>query len=132
MEQKFRVKKSVIEEEIRLIEKGIESIQHDLDYLNSREEEPTSVEKATLRGKELQQERRIKELSVKWLEFLLEYMDYYKMNRLHAHPFGSSNIKREFSEFQNVLHRYMNPTDFESIQTRAGRGLQQFIESLRK
>ena len=54
------------------------------------------------------------------------------MNRLHAHPFGSSNIKREFSEFQNVLHLYMNPTDFESIQTRAGRGLQQFIESLRK
>ena len=55
-----------------------------------------------------------------------------KMNRLHAHPFGSSNIKREFSEFQNILHRYMDPTDFEGIQTRAGRGLQQFVESLRK
>ena len=132
MEKKFSVKKHAIETDIQLIEKGIESIQHDLDYLNSKGEEPTPVEKATLRGKELQQERRIKELSVKWLEFLLEYMDYYKMNRLHAHPFGSSNIKREFSEFQNVLHRYMDPTDFEGIQTRAGRGLQQFVESLRK
>ncbi len=132
MEKKFSVKKRAIENDIQLIEKGIESIQHDLDYLNSKGEESTLVEKATLRGKELQQERRIKELSVKWLEFLLEYMDYYKMNRLHAHPFGSSNIKIEFSEFQNILHRYMDTADFEEIQTRAGRGLQQFVESLRK
>lgn len=132
MEKKFRVKKSEIENEIQLIEKGIESIQQDLDYLNSKKGEPSPVEKATLRGKELQQERRIKELSVKWLEFLLEYMDYYKMNRLHAHPFGSSNIKKEFSEFQNVLHRYMDPADFASIQTRAGRGLQSFVERLRR
>lgn len=132
MEEKFSVKKRAIEKDIQLIEKGIESIQHDLDYLNSKGEEPTPLEKATLHGKELQQERRIKELSVKWLEFLLEYMDYYKMNRLHAHPFGSSNIKREFSEFQKVLHRYMDPADFDGIQTRAGRGLQQFVESLRK
>ena len=44
----------------------------------------------------------------------------------------SSNIKKEFSEFQNVLHRYMDPSDFEGIQTRVGRGLQQFVENLRK
>lgn len=43
MEKKFRVKKSVIENEIQLIEKGIDSIQHDLDYLNSKEGEPSPV-----------------------------------------------------------------------------------------
>ena len=132
MEQKFRYKKSMIEKEIQLIENGALSIQKDLEYLNSKEEEITKVEKATFYGKEVQQARRIEKLSVNWLEFILEYMDYYKMNRLHAHPFGSSNIRNEFLEFQQTLHRYLEPDALERILTRAGSGMQQFVESLKK
>lgn len=132
MERKFQFRKHQIEKDIQLIEKGAESIQHDLDYLNTKDEEPTNVEKATIKAKELQQERRIRELSVKWLEFLLEYMDYYKMNRLHAQPQGITNIKREFSQFRDTLHRYMDPAAFEPVLARAGRGIQSFCDILRK
>ena len=135
MEKKFGVKKQLIEQEILLIEKGIESIQHDLDFINNKDEKPTEVEKATLRGKELQQARRTKELFVKWLEFLLEYMDYYKMNKIHSYPFGTSHILTEFSEFREVMEvlfsqKYLDKEDYEAFLGRAGKGMQQFKESL--
>lgn len=132
MEKKFRVKKDAIEKDIRLIEKGIESIQHDEEYLNSKEEGPSPTEKAVFHAKEMQQARRIEALSVKWLEFLLEYIDYYKMNRLYARAFGIDKIKKEISEFNNTLYFYMEQDDFEAINIRVRRGIQQFTESLKK
>jgi hypothetical protein len=59
-------------------------------------------------------------------------MDYYKMNRLHAQPQGITNIKREFSQFRDTLHRYMDPAAFEPVLARAGRGIQSFCDILRK
>lgn len=131
MEEKFRAKKARIRQAAELINKGAESIQHDLDYLNSKQD-VTQAEVSLLRGKELQQERRIKALSIQWLEYMLEYMDYYKMNRLYAHPYGSSRIKQEFVEFQTTLHGYMQEQDFAGILQRAGNGMQQFIKSLKQ
>ena len=131
MERKFQAKKNRIIKAFELIEAGAESIEHDLEYLNAQES-PTKAELAILRGKELQQERRIKELSIAWLEYLLEYMDYYKMNKLHAHPFGTGNIRKEFVEFQSSLKPYMDETSFGIILDRAGNGMQQFIKSLKQ
>ena len=131
MEEKFRVKKKSIEKDIKLIENGALSIQHDVDYLNSKQEEPSPIEKATLRGKEIQQERRIKALSIKWLEFLLEYMDYYKMNRLYTYPSGGERVKKEFNEFLQTLHGYMDPDEFEKTLVRASKGMQQFALSIK-
>ena len=132
MEKKFRVKKSLIEKDIRLIENGLKSIQHDLAYLEARTEPPTENEKAVLKAKELQQARRIEKLSVKWLEFLLEYIDYYRMNRLHTKPQGIANISREFSQFKDTLHRYMSNEAYTPILARAGRGIQVFCDGLNK
>ena len=132
MERKFKVKKELIEQDIRLIERGAESIQHDLDYLNSRQEEPTEKEKALIRAKDMQQERRIKNLSVKWLEFLLEYINYYSMNRLYAASFGLSRVIQEFSEFKETLHRYLDEHDMENVLARAERGLLPFAKGLKR
>ena len=70
-------------------------------------------------------------MSVKWLEFLLEYMDYYKMNRLYTHPFGGERVKKEFMEFLQTLHGYMDPDELEKILDRARKGLEQFMLSLK-
>lgn len=132
MEEKFRVKKEKIRQAVALINQGAESIQHDLEYLNSREAAPTKPELMKLRGKEAQQERRIKELAVDWLEYLLEYMDYYKMNRLYIHPYGSSKVGREFSEFHTELHRFVNEKSMEKILERAKKGMEEFINVMKQ
>lgn len=132
MEKKFQVKKNLIEKDIRLIENGAKSIQHNVDYLNSRGQEPSEKELKIINACEIQQERRIEELSIKWLEFLLEYMDYYKMNRLHASPKGIKRIMEEFDQFNKTLHAYMNQESFEKILERTSRGIDSLCRSLKQ
>lgn len=129
MEKKFSIKKEKIRKAFKVIEDGAESIEKDLNFLNSQEA-PKELDIKVFRAKELQQYRRIKELSLEWLEYLLEYIDYYKMNKLHAKSFGLGRIKKELGELTSLLQPYMDAEDFGAVLERVSNELKRFINSL--
>lgn len=127
MEAKFRSRKEKILQDYALIEAGAESIERDCEYLNQKSEEPTPKEMAYLRGKEQQQERRIMGLSNLWLEYLLEYINYYMMNRIYAHPYGYGRLRAELAEFIKGLQPCMDPEAFGKIKARVEKSIFAFV-----
>ena len=127
MEEKFAVKKERINEQLNLIKESSVQIQKMLDYLNSKES-PSKKELTEFECYELQMERYGKRLTVQWMEYLLEYMDYFKTNPLYAHPHGSSSVKRGISEFTKEMKPFIDSEEYEEYEARLLRGLKNFVK----
>lgn len=79
----------------------------------------TAQETEVLEKNQARLEKQTGILIAEWTEFFLEYVNYYEMNRIGRSSVGRTGLKREWTEYEEILDRHETLENRERLRDKA-------------